>query len=399
MRRSAEDISPGHGAKAQSGHAMLDWGRGVRRSLHTPSNTETRMSNLVRRSIGPLLALVALAALLAPKLTSLGRADAPAAEAVAKQEEPLAVRVVRAAPQTLRERLLATGTVRANEKIDLISEISGKVRAIHFREGTRVEAGELLVEIDSTELTAERDRVRLQVELAERREARQRELLDDGVISEQDHDFVENQLNVLRAELRRIEAQLVKTEIRAPFAGTIGLRGVSLGGYLTPQMPIATLQDLDPAKIDFTIPEKYAGQVGVGREIVFHTAGSEVEHRGRIYAVEPNVDPQTRSLLLRAESPNPGGALLPGVFADVELAVREVEGALTVPAMAVIPELGGKKVFVVEDGRAVARQVETGMRGADRVEIVEGLEPGDAVIVSAIQQLRDGMPVRIADGG
>ena len=357
------------------------------------------MSNLVRRSIGPLLALIALVALLAPKLTSLGRADAPVVENAAKVEEALEVQVVRVAPERLRERLQATGTIRANEKIDLISEISGKVRAIHFREGARVAAGELLVEIDAAEPAAERDRVRFQVELAERREARQRELLDDGVISEQDHDFVENQLNVLRAELRRIEAQLVKTEIRAPFAGTIGLRGVSIGGYLTPQMAIATLQDLDPVKVDFSIPEKYAAQVGVGREILFRTAGDEREHRGRIYAVEPNVDPATRSLLLRAESSNSDGSLLPGTFADVELAVREVDEALTVPAMAVIPELGGKKVFVVEGGQARARQVETGIRGSDRVEIVAGLKPGDLVIVTAIQQLREGLPVRIADGG
>ena len=354
------------------------------------------MPTLLRRGLVLLTVLAVFGLLLAPKLRPLYSDTADAPEPTSSPEpEPLAVWVHEVVPGRLAERLTATGTIRANEQVELVSEIAGKVEAIHFEEGQPVAADQLLLEIDASELEAERQRTGYQVELAARREARQRELLDDGVISEQEHDFVANELNVLRAELRRVEAQLVKASIRAPFAGTVGLRQVSVGGYLTPQTAIATLQDLDPVKLDFAIPEKYAGQVRVGREVVFRVAGSTAEHRGEVYAIEPRVDPQTRSLLLRARSSNADGSLLPGIFADVELAVREVEDALTVPSVAVIPELGGKKVFVVEEGEARSRGVETGVRGAERVEVTAGLEAGDRVIVTGIQQLRAGMPVRV----
>jgi membrane fusion protein (multidrug efflux system) len=134
--------------------------------------------------------------------------------------------------------------------------------------------------------------------------------------------------------------------------------------------------------------------VRVGETITFRVKGTDRDHTGQIYALEPNVDSETRSLKARARCANPDGELLPGAFADVELAINEIEDALTVPAMAIIPELGSKKVFVAEDGKAVPRLVETGVRTDTEVQIIRGLEAGDRVIVSAIQQLNSGLPVR-----
>ena len=346
----------------------------------------------MKRILGILIALAIVVALAAPKLRSTtDAADAPASTADAPRA--LRVAVLELVPERLVERLSTTGTVRAAEQVELVSEISGKVEEILFREGSRVTAGQLLLKIDDTELQAERERAVYRVELAERREAQRKQLSDEGVISVDEYDLALNQLNVLRSELRVIEAQLLKTEIRAPFSGVVGLRYVSQGSYLSPQKRIATLQDVDPVKIDFSVPEKYASRMRPGGEISFRVRGDERTFTGTIYAVEPSVDADTRSLQLRAESSNPDRALVPGAFADVELVIAEIDDALTVPSIAVIPELGGRKVFVLEDGKAAPRPVETGIRTDERVQITSGLAPGERVIVSAIQQLRPGLAV------
>ncbi len=353
------------------------------------------MQKTLRRGLGFAIALLALGALLAPKLLPW-RASGDAAPA-APPPPALKVTVHSLVPRSLTERLRTTGTLRADEQVEVTSEVSGKVREILFEEGSRVEAGAVLVKIDDSELQAERARTVHQLELAESREARQRELLASGVLAQEAYDSALAQLNVLRSQLALVEARLLKTEIRAPFAGTLGLRYVSLGTYLSPQTRIASLQSIDPIKIDFSVPEKYAGLLGAGSRILFRVAGSEEDLEGTVYAVEPGIDAETRSLLLRAMSPNPAGKLLPGAFADVEIVMRTIDDALAVPSLAIIPELGGKKVFVVEDGLAQPRQVTTGMRSVEWVEVTSGLRPGDQVIVSGIQSLRPGLEVVAAE--
>ena len=214
------------------------------------------MSSLPRRAVGVLVGLAIIAVIAAPKLLELRRKSA--AVPASPDETVLSVRAHRVAPEELTERLSTTGTVRANEEVELVSEISGKISSIHFDEGTRVAKGQLLVKIDDSELVAERQRALYRVELAELDEARQQQLFDDGVISREAYDVALGELNVLRAELQLIEAQLLKTEIRAPFDGVIGLRWVSPGDYLSSQTRIASLNDLDPVKLDFSVPEKYS---------------------------------------------------------------------------------------------------------------------------------------------
>ncbi len=340
----------------------------------------------LRRSVGLILFLV-IAILAVPKLVSLGSGTAPPPLPL-QPPEKLPVKSFKLVPEPLEERLATTGTIRADEHVELVSEVAGKVSAIHFQEGSRVVQGQLLLAIDDTEIRAQQARVVHQLELAEQREKRQRELLEQGVISQQDYDSVYSELQVLQAEQQLWEARQVKTQIRAPFAGVIGLRYVSAGSYLTPQTLIATLQALDMVKIDFSVPEKYTSAVVPGREIAFRVKSKDQPFRGVITAIEPNVDSGTRSLTLRARCANPDHLLWPGAFADVELVVRRIEGALSVPSIAVIPELGGKKVFVVQNGVARERQVETGIRTADRVQILRGLAAGDEVIISGLQRLR-----------
>ncbi len=354
------------------------------------------MSTALRRGLWVAAAAVLLAALAVPKLISSGRESGAPASAARAEAAPPRVEVHTVVPERLAETLATTGTIYADERVEVVSEIAGKVERILFVEGERVEAGEILVEMDDSELSAERERVAARLELAESREERQKQLFGEGLISDQEYETAATEAGALRADLRLIEARLAKTTIRAPFAGVVGLRRISEGAYLSPQTLIATLLDVDPVKLEFAVPERYAADFGPGRAVEFQVAGAGGPRRATVYAVEPSVDPATRTVPVRATSPNPGGALLPGAFADVTLAIREVPDALTVPSIAVIPELGGKKVWVVAGGAVEPRQVETGIRTGDRVEVTRGLAAGERVIVTGLQLVRPGMAVEVA---
>ncbi len=348
----------------------------------------------------PIRSLLVIAAVVAVVLGTLTlpkmRAKAPerpaaAASTAPGSEQPIRVRTVEVQPRTLSERLSTTGTLRPNERVEIVAEIAGKVSEIRFDEGTRVQEGQLLVKIDDTELLATRERSRYRLQLASQLEAQQRRLLVEGIISQEEYDRQLSEKNVLEAESQLNAVQLAKTEIRAPFSGVVGLRLVSVGAYLTPQTQVAVLQDVDPIKLDFSLPEQYAGEVRTGRVVDFRVKGRQEPFRGTVYAIDPNVDEQSRSLTVRARADNSAGTLVPGAFADVELVVRESRDTLAVPAIAVVPELAGKKVYVLEEGKVSVRQVTTGIRSDTEVEILSGLGAGDRVITSGLMQLRPGM--------
>jgi membrane fusion protein, multidrug efflux system len=353
------------------------------------------MRGLKRGLLWALALLAVAAALAAPKLMNADRAGAQAAAAAVKPPPP-AVRVHLVAPERLAETLISPGTLVANERIEVVSENAGLVSRIDMDEGARVAAGDLLVKIDDRELITERDRIVARLELAERQAKRQRELHDQGLISDDELEVATTEADALRAELAQIGVRLAKTEIRAPFAGIIGLRRVSEGAFLSPQTRIAILVQIDPMKLEFAVPERYAARFQPGDAVTFRIEGIDGDRRATIYAVEPSVDPATRTVPMRATTPNADGRLLPGAFADVLIAVREVEDALAVPSIAIIPELGGKKLWVLENGAAQPRQIETGIRTGDRVEVTHGLAAGDTVIITGLQILRPGLAVAVA---
>ena len=349
------------------------------------------MSKTTKSLLWLTAGILALGALLVPRLEMAGDGEPPEAGAAV---EALEVETLTVTPHRLVEHFSTVGTLQADEQVEVRSEISGILDEVLFQEGARVRQEQVLVRIRDDEYVAERDRAQSRIELARLREARQQDLLAQGLTSQEDYDLALSQLNVLEAELELAKVELEKTRVRAPFSGIVGLRDVSPGAALSPQTRITTIQKLDFVKIEFTVPEVYASRVRLGEPVRFHVRGSDRDREGKIYAIEPSVDRETRSLRARARCANPDGVLLPGSFADVALEIREIEDALTVPALAVIPELGSKKVFVVEDGRAAPRLVETGVRTETEVQVTRGLEPGDRVIVSAIQQLRSGLAVK-----
>ena len=305
------------------------------------------------------------------------------------------MRTVKLEPQRLDDIVRVTGELRANEEVELRAEEDGRVVALHFDEGQRVAAGELLVKINDADLQAELRRAQVQRAMAERREQRMEKLLAEQTVSQEVYDEARGRLSVLEAEIELIEARIAKTEVHAPFAGVLGLRTVSQGSYLTSAQVVATLQSLDPIKIDFAVPEKYASALGAGAEVELEVAGQAQTVTGRVYAVEPRIDAATRTVQVRAKAPNPDRRLLPGAFAEVRLVLERIDDALLVPSIALIPGLEATTVYVVEDGAAQPRQVQVGRRTAEQVQILDGLAAGDEVIVSGLQQLKPGVAVAV----
>lgn len=312
-------------------------------------------------------------------------------------EAKVRVEVVVVEPTVLEEALWTTGELRADESVELRPEEDGRLVALHFQEGQRVEAGALLAEINDEDLEADLRRARVRLKLAEQRRDRVGALLGEKTVSQEVFDEAAGEVEMVEAEIELIEARIRQTRIRAPFSGVIGLRGVSEGAYVTSQTVIATLQRLDPIKLDFATPEKYAGVVGHGDRVEFTVAGSDRTWSGLVYALEPRIDPETRTVRLRARAPNPGGRLLPGAFAKVRLVLARAEETLLVPSIALVPGVRETTVWVVEEGRAVPRVVEIGQRTEERVEIVRGLDPGDRVIVSGVQMVRPGQAVETTE--
>lgn len=309
----------------------------------------------------------------------------------------LQVSAVTLVTSPLAEKISATGTLRADEGVELQPETNGKIVSISFKEGTAVRRGDLLLKLNDAELQATLQRTTSRRTLAELRERRLAQLVASKSVNQQDYDAAVSELSVQRAEVALVEAQLAKFEIRAPFDGVVGLRFVSEGAFVTPTIRVATLQRLSQLKIDFSVPEKYATRIRTGSPVTFTVDGGAAVFRGEIFAVDPKIDPATRTVLIRALCPNPDGRLLPGAFANVEFTLAEVVDALLVPAGAVIPGLSEKNVFIVVQGKAVRRAVQTGVRTESSVQITSGLAAGDVVITSGQQQLRAGQSVQIQD--
>ncbi len=341
-----------------------------------------------------IIVIVAVIGLALPKVKSIFSAKKSENRNPAFIPE-LAVKAFIARPQKFENKIFVTGTVLANEEIEIRSEISGKVEKIFFNEGSRVKKGDILVKVDDSELQAQLLKTQYQKKLAEEKEYRQRLLLEKEAISRQEYDIALTELNTLEAEIQLIKARIDKTEIRAPFDGVIGLRYVSVGSYISPSVKISTLQNIDTLKLEFSIPEKYIRLVNVGDRINFKVQGSDKRYTAVIYAIDPKIDPTTRTLQVRAIFPNKNHEVLPGSFAEIEVVLEEIPNAILIPSEAIIPSAEGSKVFVYNQGKAFERNVETGIRTERFIQIKSGLNPGDTVLTTGLLQLKSGFKVRI----
>lgn len=299
-------------------------------------------------------------------------------------------------PRPLDNNILTNGNLIANEEIELRSEIPGRIITINFDEGSRVSKGSLLVKIDDRELQAQLKKLQVDEKQARDDLFRKEKLLELKAVSQEEYDKSFNTLGIIQAQEELIRTQISKTEIYAPFAGQIGLRQVSPGGFVSSATLVARMQQTDPIKIDFAIPEKYREKVKNGTIIRFTVEGIDSVFTGRVYAIEPRIDPGTRNVSLRASCPNPGGLLIPGGFAKVDILLERIPDALVIPSEAIIPQLNGEKVFVARRGKATSQIITTGIRTEREVQVISGLQPGDTVITTAILQLREAIPVKIS---
>lgn len=298
-------------------------------------------------------------------------------------------------PEVINDRITASGTVLANKEVMLVPETSGKIISINFTEGTTVSKGELLVKINDNELQAQLKRLRLQEKLAFETEARHKQLFEAGGTSQEEYDIIYSQYNTIKAELELIQAQIAKTEIRAPFNGKIGLLNVYEGSYVSQSTVIASIQQVTPLKIDFHVPEKYVSQIKINQEFYFSIQGDTTRYTATVIAVEPKVDIGTRTLQVRALTPNSKGTIFPGVYTNIVFPVGTADSAIMIPTQSVIPILKGQKVFVSEKGKAKEVIIETGIRTENKIEVTKGLYTGDTVIVTGIMQLKPGVEMRV----
>jgi membrane fusion protein (multidrug efflux system) len=298
-------------------------------------------------------------------------------------------------PQRLDNIVRSSGTVLASESVDLVAEAAGRLENISFIEGSHVRSGDLLAKINDDDLQAQLRKTELQIQLASEQEKRQKQLYDKSLISNEQYDISLNQLNTLKADRDNLIASIRKREIRAPFDGIIGLRYVSQGGYVSQTTHIASIQKINPVKIDFSIPEKYAGKVSVGDPVQLSNDETKLQFTGKLYAIEPKIDPTMGTLQLRAICDNKSEKLFPGAYVQIELKLKQINDALMVPTQAVIPVLKGQMVLIRKNGVVVSIPVKVGIRTATNVQIISGLSEGDTVITTGIMQLRPGVPVKV----
>ncbi len=337
--------------------------------------------------------ILLLLILILPKINFSNGSDATNTDIKKATKLSIDAKIIK--PEKLQNKIFTNGTLISNEEVLLRSETSGKVTEISFVEGKRVKKNDLLLKINDNELQATLKKNLIKEELAKDKEFRASQLLDKNLSSQQEYDVALNELNSIKADIEFINAQISKTEIRAPFDGIIGLRSVSIGSYITPQIQIANLQSLNPIKIDFAVPQKYFNEITEGTEIKFKLPSSNKLFNGKVYAVEPKIDQTTRTLQVRAIASNNQGLLTPGAYVEIDIVLSNISNAFLIPSEALVPDIQGEKIFLYKGGKAVPQLVKTGTRTETNIQIISGVELGDTVIVSGIIQLRPNSAVTL----
>ncbi len=309
------------------------------------------------------------------------------------------VETVAVKQEALVRSIVAVGSLLANEQVMLQPEFAGKVVTIHFKEGQKVNKGDLLVTLDDSIYKAELNQADARLKLSQANTKRINSLRKKGLSNEQEEDQAVSELGVNRASRVLARTRLEKMAIHAPFDGTIGLRGISEGDYLTSGQDIVTLINSNPIKLEFRIPEVYLSEVAIGQKVdVRVDAFRGDSFSGEVYAIAPEVDVGGRSFMVRAQIANNDGLLVPGLFAQVELELERKENALLIPEAALMPAGDKQYVYRIDDGKAVRTEVALGMRQGDMVEIISGLVPGVQVVTAGQMKIMDGSKVQPLGG-
>lgn len=305
-----------------------------------------------------------------------------------KSGGPVTIDVSLAKLQEFSNAIEANGTVLANEFVELKPEISGRIVMLNIQEGRQVAEGTLLLKLFDDDLQAQLKKYESQMEIARQNEQRLKSLLSVNGLNQQEYDQALTQVHNIQADMDFTIAQIRKTEIRAPFSGTIGLRSVSKGAYVSPQDVIASLQQTGTLKIDFVMPELYASMITNGREVNVIADDPKVIFKARVIATEPQINTATRNIKVRAMLEDHSGKLQPGSFVKIILDAGSQKKAILVPTNCIIPDTRNKKIVLIKGGKARFTIVETGYRNEEKVEILSGMEQGDTFAVNGILFLK-----------
>jgi membrane fusion protein, multidrug efflux system len=311
------------------------------------------------------------------------------------KKPPLAVDAIVVSETNYANNIEISGSIEANENVEIRSEVSGIVDIIYFIEGTYVSKGQVLLKVNDIELRAQLSQAVTKQNLASENERRANLLLKKEAISQEEYDIASAEYRSLKAQTQLIKAQIAKTTIKAPFSGKIGLRNISPGTFVSPSILITKLVSADQLKISFSIPEKYATEVKNNTPIQFTIPNNSEKYTAKIYAIEPEIETATRTLKIRAIAKNPNGKLLAGTFATIELPLKNIKGAFQIPSEAVVPVQDGKVVFIANNGKAKEIKIETIARTDKNVIVIQGIKSGDTILTSGVMALKDEADIKV----
>ena len=286
------------------------------------------------------------------------------------------------------DKLELPGSIIANEATEIHPEISGRLTYLNATEGKVLGKGTLIAKIYDGDLRAQLNKLSVQLKVQEQTAKRYEELLKINGVSQQEYDMIALQSNNIRADMAIVQSNIMRTEIRAPFAGTLGLKMVSPGAYVTPQTVLTTIRQNSQLKLDFTLPEKFTSQLQPGQLVSFTSEGNAKVYNAKIVATESGISEASRSLSIRALVVNNDGKLLPGSFATVNIGFEPDPNAIMIPSQAIIPQARGKKVAVYRGGMVSFDDVTTGQRDSAMVQITNGLKVGDTIITTGLMSLK-----------
>ncbi len=341
---------------------------------------------------------ISLLLLLLSVLAACGKkkkTDASAAKQATTKAPPMRVDGYLVVPQPFQENVEVPGNIVADEVAEIHPETSGRIVQLNVVEGKYVSKGAVLAKLYDGDLRAQLNKIQVQLALAQKTEERQAQLLKIQGISQQDYDISLLQVNSLKADIGILQTSIAKTVVRAPFSGKIGLNAISPGSYVTPASVIAVISQTSNLKLDFTVPEKYTGQIKQGQLVTFTIAGSTKQMGAKVIATEATVMENTRSLTVRATVMGADPALIAGTFAKVQLSFDPDPNAILIPTQAVLPQARGKKVILYKGGTAIFADVTTGVRDSARVQILDGVKPGDTVVVTGLLSVRPEAKIQI----
>ena len=309
-------------------------------------------------------------------------------------DTPVVAQIVQA--RSFADRTEAIGTISANESVTVTPAVTERIASIHFDDGAFVEEGDILVELEHAEESAVLEEARIDLAEQERKFERIEQLREQSLVSQEEFDFTLGDVEAARARVVAAEARVRDRVIAAPFSGVLGIRRASPGALVSPGTVITTLDDLSVVKVDFTVPEALLAEVATGQSIEGRASPwPEERFAGKVTGIDSRVDAATRAVAMQARIPSPGGKLRAGMLLTVELTCcpREAPG---VPERALLSFADRQYVYVIREDQTVEqREVVLGTRDVGWVEIVDGLSPGETIVVDGLLNLRDGASVRV----